>query len=125
MQLAAVAPDRVATQRFLNDLAVDISSHDAQIEAMVDNGNVVGNGWGNWFDRASHRLLQGRDAYAALRPQDDQLIARMGEELIDLSQNGGRIASAEEDGHTLAYGWRSALDDVLKVTRQAADNLSA
>jgi hypothetical protein len=125
MNLAVVAPDRIATQRFLNDLAVDISSHDAQLEAMVSNGNTVGNGWGAWFDRASHRMLEGRDAYAALRPQDTQLIARLGEELIDMSQNGGRIASAEEDGNSLAYGWRTALDDAIKVTRQAADNLSA
>ena len=124
MHLAiAAAPDRIATQRLLTDLAVDLSAKDAQLTAMVSNGNTVGAGWGEWFDRAAHRLLAGRDAYAALRPQQASIIARMGEELIDLGQNGGRIATAQEEGSTLAYGWRNALDDAIAVTRQAADTL--
>jgi hypothetical protein len=125
MQLAAVAPDRIATQRLLNDLAIDLTSHDAQITSMVNNGNTVGRGWDSWFDNAAHRLLAGRDAYVALRPADAGIAAAMGEELIDLGQNGGRIASAYENGSTLASGWRNALDDAIGVVRQAANNLSA
>ena len=126
MQLTATAlPDRITTQRRLNDLAIDLSSHDAQLTAMVNNGNTVGRGWDTWFNQAANDLLNGRDAYMQLRPQDSQLAARLGQELINIGQNGGRIASAYADGATLASGWRNALDDAISVVRQAAHNLSA
>lgn len=115
--------DRVATQRQLNDLAIDLSRHDQQLESMVRNGSTVGDGWGDWFDRTSHELMRTRDAYVALNPQDRELAARFGAEVLDFSSNGGRIASAEERNSTLANGWRSALDGTISIVQEAANRL--
>ncbi len=115
--------DRVGTQRLLNDLAVDLSRHDAQLESMVRSGNTVGGGWGEWFDRTSHTLLAGRDAYVALNPQDAELASRLGVELIDFTQNGGRIASAQDRNTSLSHGWASALDSTISVVQEAANRL--
>lgn len=115
--------DRVGTQRLLNDLAVDLSRHDAQLESMVRTGNTVGSGWGEWFDRTSHSLLAGRDAYVALNPTDGELAARMGVELIDFTENGGRIASAQERGASLSYSWADALDSTIATVQEAANRL--
>ncbi|MCW2921098.1 MAG: hypothetical protein JWL76_972 [Thermoleophilia bacterium] len=126
MQLTSVPAanyDRVGTQRLLNDLAIDLSRHDAQLESMVRTGNTVGSGWGEWFDRTSHTLLAGRDAYVALNPQDGELAARLGTELIDFTQNGGRIASAQDRGTSLGRGWDDALDSTISVVQEAVNRL--
>ena len=126
MQLTSVPTatfDRVGTQRLLNALAIDLSRHDAQLESMVRTGNTVGDGWGEWFDRTSHTILAGRDAYVALNPQDAELSARLGSELIDFTQNGGRIASAQDRNTSLGQGWGSALDSTISVVQEAANRL--
>ncbi len=126
MQLTSVPGaqyDRVGTQRLLNDLAVDLSRHDAQLESMVRTGNTVGSGWGEWFDRTSHTILASRDAYVALNPQDAELAARLGTELIDFTQNGGRIASAQDRNTSLGRGWADALDSTIAVVQEAANRL--
>jgi hypothetical protein len=126
MQLTSVPAaqyDRVGTQRLLNELAIDLSRHDAQLESMVRTGNTVGSGWGEWFDRTSHTLLAGRDAYVALNPHDGELAARLGVELIDFTQNGGRIASAQDRNTALSHGWATALDSTISVVQEAANRL--
>lgn len=127
MLLTSPAPaihyDRSAVQRQLNNLAIDLSRHDAQLESMVRDGNTVGSGWSEWFNQASHELLRGRDAYVALQPQDHELAARLGSELIDFTENGGRISSAQERGTSLGHGWSSALDSTISVVQEAASRL--
>jgi hypothetical protein len=121
----AVTPqyDRVATQRMFNDLAVDLSRHDAKLEGMVRSGNSVGAGWEEWFDATSNRLLVGRDAYLALNPHDVELSTRLGTVLIDFTQNGGRIASAQDRRATLGHGWADALDGTIDAVQEAANRL--
>jgi hypothetical protein len=120
---AQLAVDRTATQRLFNDFAIELTRHDVKLEDMVRSGNTVGNGWGDWFDNASRTLLQGRDAYAAINPRDTQMVARLGENLLDLASNGGRIASAEDRRATLGRGWSSVLDSTIASVQEAASRL--
>jgi len=126
MQLSsatAMPPHRIDTQRLFNDLALDLTRHDAKLEDMVRTGNTVGDGWGDWFSRTAQSMLDGRDAYVALNPQDAELAARLGTELLDFTSNGGRIASAEDRGTSLGSGWATALDDAIGLMQEAANRL--
>lgn len=115
--------DRGQAQRQLNELAIDLSRNDAKIEGIVRNGNSVGSGWGEWFDRTSAQLLEGRDAYMALNPHDRELAARFGAELLEFTSDGGRIASAQDRGATLGSSWMTALDGTIAVVQEASNRL--
>ncbi|MCB0880073.1 MAG: hypothetical protein KDC46_13965 [Thermoleophilia bacterium] len=116
-------PDRASTQRMFNDLALSMSRSDAELEDAVHRGNRVGSGWDSWFKRTSEQLLDARDAYVQLNPQDLELGHRLAKDALDLSASGGQLYAAYTSGHTFGRGWDTTLDSKIADVRLAADRL--
>jgi hypothetical protein len=115
--------DRASAQRMFNDLAIDLSRSDSELTSAVYSGNRVGAGWDTWFKGAADRMLQARDAYIQLMPQDVELGSRLSADTIDLAASSGQLYSAYHDGDTFGAGWDTTLDRKIDDVRTAADRL--
>jgi hypothetical protein len=117
--------DQVGTQRLLNDLAADMSRSDAQLENAVYQGNRIGAGWDTWFMTTANAFMDARDAYVQLRPQDQDIIARLRSSALDLASSSGNLESAYKRGSTFGAGWDTTLDRKIELVREAAERLYA
>jgi hypothetical protein len=115
--------DRVATQRLFNELALDLTRHDAQLEQYSKGTYTVGDGWSEWFNAASHNLSDARDAFSQIAPQEVELRAQLGDKVISLASQGGRLGAWHEDGRTFARSWGSALDSTIATVQEAVNRL--
>lgn len=106
-----------------NDLNLDLAKTDGQLERMQGQGTVPGAGWSDWFANTAENLQGARDAFMALRPGDDDLIARLGFEVRDLAESGGRIAVMRNQGSSFGTGWGGVLDSTIKAVRDASNEL--
>jgi hypothetical protein len=124
--LTAIPPrgvDPVALQRTFNDLAIDLSRNDANLEDAVRRGNSVGTGWEEWFKATADTLLHARDGFAAVRPDQPALVEALGKDALDLAASGGQIGAARRNGNTFGRGWDTTLDHKIADVRAAADLL--
>jgi hypothetical protein len=115
--------DRAATQRMLNDLALELTRSDAQLTDAVYRGNRVGAGWDTWFKEQAARLMDARDAYAQLLPADTDMSARLRGGALDLAASGGQLLAAHRAGNTFGSGWDTTLDRKISDVREAAERL--
>jgi hypothetical protein len=123
MNLAAFPADRPSTLRMLNDLALDLTRSDAELTDAVNRGNRVGAGWDTWFAKTANRMLDVREAYEQLAPNDLDTSMRLRSDALDLAASGGQMYAAYTSGHTFGAGWDSTLDRKIADVQEASNRL--
>jgi hypothetical protein len=123
MNLTAFPADRPTTLRMLNDLALDLTRSDAELTDAVNRGNRVGAGWDTWFSKAANRMLDVREAYEQLQPNDVDTSQRLRSDALDLAASGGQMYAAYTSGHTFGAGWDTTLDRKIADVQEASNRL--
>jgi hypothetical protein len=120
--VAPQAPFGNLIQTF-NDLNLDIAKTDGELERLQSQRTVPGAGWSEWFAHTAEGLQGARDAFMTVRPGDADLIARLGYEVRDLAESGGRVAIMRSQNSAFGAGWGEMLDSTIQTVRDASNAL--
>ncbi len=117
-------PDPIALQRTFNDLALDMTRTDAQLENAQRDGKRIGSGWDTWFSNTAQAVLDARDAYMALMVDDRPMFDRLGVDALQLATSAGNAGSGYRAGRVFGDGWSTTLDQKIIDVQDAAARLS-
>ncbi len=114
-------PDTVALAKQFTDIATKLTASDATITTMVTDRSTVGAGWGPHLSTIAGELQLARDGFLALKPKDgDELGAKLGADVLKLSEAAGSLSVMARQRATLSDGWSTFLDTAIADATAAA-----
>jgi hypothetical protein len=116
-------PDLGALAKTFTDLAKDLTGSDETITSMVAGRNPVGDGWGPHLSSLADRLQLARDGFVAAKPADE-LVAKLGKDVIKLAEASGSLSIMARQRATLSEGWSAFLDTAIADATAAAAALT-
>lgn len=117
----AATPDVVALAKQFTDIATRLTASDATITTMVSDRSTVGAGWGPHLATIAGEIQLARDGFLALKPKDgDELGAKLGTDVLKLSEAAGSLTVMARQRTTLSDGWSTFLDAAIADATAAA-----
>jgi hypothetical protein len=115
------APDAAALAKQFTDIATKLTASDDTITKMVTDRSTVGTGWGPHLGAVAGELQLARDGFLALAPKDGtELAAKLGADVLKLSEAAGSLSVMARQRATLSEGWSAFLDTAIADATAAA-----
>lgn len=116
-----VTPDAVALAKQFTALATRLTASDATLTAMVTDRSTVGAGWAPHLSVIAGEFQLARDGFLALKPKDGaELGAKLGADVLKLSEAAGSLGIMARQRATLSEGWTTFLDTAIANATAAA-----
>jgi hypothetical protein len=107
------------------DLATSLEGADTTLSSMVTGNNPVGTGWGPYLDDLASKLQGARDSLLLAKPDvRDDLGAKLGTDVLHVSEAAGSLSVMARDRATLSAGWSTYLDGAIADAHGATDLLA-
>ncbi|MCW2921097.1 MAG: hypothetical protein JWL76_971 [Thermoleophilia bacterium] len=115
------APDLASIAKQFTDIATKLTASDATITTMVTDRSTVGAGWGPHLATIAGEFQLARDGFLALAPKDSaELGAKLGADVLKLSEAAGSLSVMARQRATLSEGWSTFLDTAIADATAAA-----
>ncbi len=117
--------DQAALAKQFTDIATKLTASDETLASMVTNRSTVGTGWGPHLGAIAGDLQLARDGFLALAPKDGaELGAKLGADVLKLSEAAGSLGVMARQRATLSDGWTTFLDGAIADATAAAKLLT-
>lgn len=117
--VAAAGPYELS--RRFNDLAMDLSRHDSQLERLENTNRYPDRSWGDWFKETARRFDDARTELIVHKPISGQGAFELQKAVLNLAADGGTLHNMANHNSTFGSGWGSTLNGAINAARHAAD----
>jgi hypothetical protein len=118
------APDLSALAEQFTGIATKLTASDATITTMVADKSPVGAGWGPHLSAIAGALQSARDELLVAKPDvAADLGAKLGLDVLRLSEASGSLSIMARQRATLSEGWTAFLDTAIADATAAAELL--